>query len=317
MGRIPVWETIMPHDQWPPEAYKTAYEGFEVSDNFATPAALAAYRQPLIEETGRETAFTARHLGRRKLRIMDLGSGNGRLLVTLGLEGMVAFGLGVEVSRSRVAFAQQWVSDLGLQNIQMVAADVLEFAEFEAAAFDIVTCVGVFSYFRPIRKAAAAEMLAHNALAPDGCLLLHVYQMSSEREQTLALARGRLRVWRPLPPEDRFAYYLSELEYVAQERILTHRKTFIARDGSIDTGRVEVTGYDSPAELVQLLHSSGFPRVQLYSDFDDAPFREGESEMLVVLAGKSEWQDRSEGGYTPAPTRYSSKDGPGAWVRED
>jgi len=306
----------MPHDKWASEAYKTGYEGFEVPENFPTETALADYRQLLVAETGRETAFIARHLGHRKLRIMDLGSGNGRLLVTLGLEGMVEFGLGVEISRSRVAFAQQWVRDLGLQDIQWVAADVLDFNEFEAGAFDIVTCLGdVFSYFRAVRKAAPAEMLVRTrtALVRDGCLLLHIYQMSKEREQMLALSGGRLRVWRPLPPEDRFAYYLSELDYVAEERMLTHRKTFIGRDGSIDDGRMEVMGYHSRAELLQLLNNGGFHRIQLYADFDDAPIGEEEPGMLVALAGMSEWRDRSDGNYTPAP-RHTCKDGPGAWA---
>jgi len=232
---------------------------------------------------------------------------------------MLEFGLGVEVSRSRVAFAERWVRDLGLVNIRSVAADALEFDGFRLASFDLVTCVSdTFSYFRPVRDTAPAQVLAkmHAALAPDGCALLQVYQLSEKRQQLLALSDGRLRVWRPLPPEDRFAYYLSDLEYLAAARILTHRKIFIGRDGAIDAGRVEVLAQSSSAELVELLRAMGFDHTQVYGDFGEAPHREGESEVLVALAGMSGWHDQCDASPAAAAARQSPKDGPGAWVAE-
>src|SRR5712691_8995952 len=206
---------LMPNARWDAESYKTGYDGVELPERFPTAAALEAYRRLLLEQTERETALVARHLGHRKLRVMDLCSGNGRFLVKLALEGMLDFGLGVEISRSRVAFAQDWLRDLGLQAVQAVCADALEFHDFDPASFDLVSCIGdTFSYFAPVRENAPVQALAtmRRALVPTGCVLLHVYQVSEKRKQILALNDGKLRVWRPLPPEDRFAYYLSDIE---------------------------------------------------------------------------------------------------------
>jgi SAM-dependent methyltransferase len=250
---------------------------------------------------------------------MDVGAGNGRLLVALALKGILGFGLGVEISRSRVAFAQQWAHDLGLHNLEIVAADALTFDDFDPGSFDLVTCMSdTFSYLPPIGETAQAELLSRmrTALKPDGCLLLHVCQMSETRKKMLALGGGRLRLWQPLPAQDRFAYYLSEFEYAADEELLVHRKTFIGRDGSIDKGRGELLGYSSMAQLVALLREAGFQDPHVFADFAGATYREGESEVLVALAGMPAWQNRDDLSPVLAPAGRTRKDGPGAFVHD-
>jgi SAM-dependent methyltransferase len=277
---------------WDPNFYKTGYEGFETQDNFPTAEALQDYRKLLLKKTEAQVAFIGRRLGRRKLRVVEFGSGNGRLLVALALEGMLDMGLGVEISQSRVAFARQWAADLGFQDIvRNVVADALEFNDFERGAFDLAVCItGTFGYFRPIRESAPGELLTkwHSAVVSGGHLLLELYQMPDQRKQMLALNGGKLRTWQPLPSEDRFAYYLDDLEYWQDQRILRHGKIFIGRNGMIDAGRVEVLAYYTDAELASLLYQNGFGGVQTYEGFEDKPYYEGQSPSLVVLTTRSE-----------------------------
>ncbi len=161
---------------WNPEFYKTGYEGFESPESFPTTKSLQDYRRLLLQKTERQVAFIARHLGRRNLRVIDFGSGNGRLLVALALEGMLDLGIGVEISQSRVAFAQQWTADLNLNSIvHNVSADALEFANFERGTFDLSVCItGAFGYFKPIRERAPVELLnkMRVAVIPGGHLLM-------------------------------------------------------------------------------------------------------------------------------------------------
>jgi hypothetical protein len=126
------------------------------------------------------------------------------------------------------------------------------------------------------------------ALAPGGHLLLELYQMTQMRLQMFELSGGRLRTWQPLPSEDRFAYYLDDFEYWSERRILRHEKIFIGRNGAIDAGRVEMRAYYRLAELADLLQRNGFSMEHTYAGFDDAPYIEGESSSLVVLASRSE-----------------------------
>jgi SAM-dependent methyltransferase len=279
---------------WDPDFYKTGYEGYEVAENFPSVLELEQYRQHLIQKSEHQVNFIARHLGWApgscRLRVVEFCSGNGRLLVSLAMAGLLDYGLGLEIARSRVGFAQQWVADLGLTNVNNVVADVLGVDEVETDNFDLAVCItGAFQYFRPIREKAPAELLAkmRDALAPEGRLLLELYQLPDHRQHMLALNDGRLRTWQPLPPEDRFAYYLDDFEYWDKQKILRHEKIFIGRDGRIDAGRVEMLAYYTATEMDATLQHHGFDNIEIYADFEDSPYHEGQASSLVILAWRS------------------------------
>lgn len=274
-------------NNWDPEFYKTGYEGYELPENFSGSSELEEYRRQLLEKTEEQVTFIERHVGKRKLRVIEFGSGNGRLLIALALRGLLEHGVGVEISQSRTAFATQWNADLNLPNIRSICDDALTFDDFESESFDLAVCItGAFAYLRPIRESAPAEALAkmYSALAPNGHVLLELYQMPEKRKQMLALSDGKLRQWHPLPPEDSFAYYLGDFEYFEDRKTICHRKTFIGRDGRIDTGRVEVLSYYDQDELSSLLRQQGFENLKAYQDFEDSNYLEGQSTELVLLA---------------------------------
>ena len=282
---------------WDREFYKTGYEGFERLENFPSARELEAYRELLLRKSRLQVEFLMRHLGPRPLRGIEFGAGNGRLLVALALQEMLEEGLGLEVSTSRVAFARRWAEDLHLVQVQPVVADVLQFTDYPAQHFDLAVCItGAFNYFRPIDETAPLVVLRkmHAALRPGGHMLLELYALPQHRAQMLALNDGRLRLWHPLPAEDRFAYYLDDFEYWAGQRILRHEKIFIGRDGTIDAGRVEVLAYYTGPELIDgLLVPSGFGNVRMFGDFQDSHYCEGESSTCVVLADRG--ADPNEG----------------------
>jgi SAM-dependent methyltransferase len=277
---------------WDRDFFKTGYEGFESPDQFPTAETLENYRRLLLDKTAAQVSFISRHVGPPKLRVFEVGSGNGRLLVGLALTGMLRAGLGIEISRSRVQFAREWAEAVNFSDIiRSVAADALEFEDFEWNTFDLALCItGAFGYFRPIHESAPERLLGKmkRALAPGGHLLLELYQMTQTRLQMFQSNGGRLRTWQPLPSEDRFAYYLDDLEYRSEQRILRHGKIFIGRNGVIDAGRVEMLAYYRLSELADLLQENGFSIEQAYAGFDDAPYREGESSSLVLLASRFE-----------------------------
>jgi len=52
----------------------------------------------------------------------------------------------------------------------------------------------------------------------------------------------------------------------------------------IDAGRIEVVAFYTDVELVRELRQNGFYGTQIYEDFEDMPYFEGQSPTLVVLA---------------------------------
>jgi SAM-dependent methyltransferase len=287
----PMTDIIVPlTPAWDPSFYRSGYEGFERLETFPSVRELEAYRSLLLEKTRLQVDFVRRKLGDHPFRVMEFGAGNGRFLIALALQGMLEEGVGLEIAHSRVAFAQRWVQDLSLPQVRPIQADVLEFTDYPNEHFDLALCItGAFNYFRPIDEGAPRTLLRrlHTALRPDGHLLLELYTMPARRARMLALNDGRLRLWNPLPPEDRFAYYLDDFQYWAESRILRHEKIFIGRDGTVDAGRVEVLAYYSPAEMKdELLTPAGFEDIRFFGDFQGAPACAEDSGILIVLARK-------------------------------
>jgi SAM-dependent methyltransferase len=260
-----------------------AYEGVESLERFA-PDELRAYRDELAARTARQASFLAQRLA-PGARVLELGSGNGRLLVALAGAGAIGEGIGLEVARSRVDFARAWAADEGLEHVRFEVADVLGGA-FEGT-FDAAVCItGTYAYFEAMRAGAAAELLrrAHDALRPGGLLVLELYPHPEWRRLLAATGSDELRLWQELAPGDPWRFYLSHLLYDPQRRILSHRKTFVHRvTGEVDATRQEHLRLYDAGELDAELRAAGFDGVTAWRDWTGEPYRDGD-ELLVVCA---------------------------------
>jgi SAM-dependent methyltransferase len=297
----------------------SGYEGMESLDRFSSASELDDYRRGLLAKTELELGFIRREVGRRKLRVLELGAGGGRLLIALALAGMVRSGVGVELANSRVGFARRWAHDLGIGNLEFVVGDVLEPHQWLTGEFDLIVAISnLLGYLGPVRRDAPARVLqtCYRSLAPDGCMLLEFYQLTAERRQMLALSGERLRTWMPLPAWDRFAFSLSDLAYDPSTGVLHHEKIFIGRDGSIDAGRVEDLAFHTRADVLEWLRPEGCERHVAFRSYASAPYSD-DATQVILLAGAPRWQRPSEAerdANDTAPVTEVRSDGPGAWV---
>jgi SAM-dependent methyltransferase len=296
-----------------------AYEGVESLDRFASTAELHDYRRGLIEKTELELGFIRREVGERKLRVLELGTGGGRLLIALALAGMLWSGMGVDLARSRVTSARRWAADLGLDNVEFVVGDVLEPETWLAGEFDLIVGISnLLGYLRPVRHDALSEVLrrCYRSLAPGGCLLLEFYQLTERRRQILALSDNRLRTWMPLPAWDRFAYYLSDFDYDPASGVLHHEKTFIGRDGSIDTGRVEELSFHTRDEVLEWLGPEGRVRHRAFRSYAGVPYSDDATQVILIAGAPARRRpsraDRDA--RTASAADEVRSDGPGAWI---
>ncbi len=263
------------------ESASRAYEGVEDLASF-TPDGLEAYRRELLERTTAQSQFIAERLA-PNATVLELASGNGRLLVNLAAAGCIARATGLEIARSRVLFARRWAEDLALGQLRFEVADVL--ATEWPTPVDLVVCItGAFAYFDPIQPGAGIRLLrrAREALRPGGWLVLELYPHPADR-RLLVQANGHLRLWRELPAEDPWRFYLSDLHFDTTSRTLTHIKTFIHRNGIVDEGRSERLRLFDASEISDLISQAGFARLELFDGWDGAAYGR-EAELLVVAA---------------------------------
>lgn len=218
-------------------------------------------------------------------RVLEVGSGNGRLLIALAREGAIADGVALEIASSRVDFARAWAADEGVAGVRFDVADALT-AEL-GTQLDAVLCItGAFAYFDAMREGSASELLrrAHEALRPAGLLVLELYPHPEYRHLLESTGTGELRLWQELPAGDPWRLYLSHLIYDAGRRMLTHRKTFVHRtSGEIDDTRREHLRLYDAGELGAELRSAGFADVETHGDWSGASPSPND-ELLIVRA---------------------------------
>jgi SAM-dependent methyltransferase len=265
---------------------RAAYEGMEDPASFATPAALAGYREALLARTEDPAALMASGPAAEG-PVLEVGSGNGRLLIALARYGLRE-GDGIDLSRSRTAFARTWAGDLGLRGLRFEAADALTMPLPRARYAAAVCITGALGYFAPAATGNDQRLVERlgEALRPGGELWLEVYPHASTR-RVLAASGGTLRRWSELPEPDPWRFYLSDLRLNPRGPTLLHRKTFVARvGGAIDTGREEELRLFDAASLTQLLEAAGgFGAPELLADWRGTPYDGGD--LLILRARRA------------------------------
>ncbi len=262
-----------------------AYEGLEDPASFPDSAAVRRYRAALLERTAEQADFLLPRLG-AAARVLEVGCGNGRLLLALAQRGALTEALGLDLSESRISFARQWAAEERRGELRFETADITRFA-LPPEHFSAALCItGAFAYFEPLGPGSALALAAQlrAALEPGGTLCLELYPHPTYR-RLMEAAGGPAQVWHELPPNDPWRFYLSRLSLDASGNVLTHEKTFVHRlTAKIDSGRRERLYLYTASSIEDLLVSAGFDNVCLYGGWSDERYSGGE--LMIVTARK-------------------------------
>jgi ubiquinone/menaquinone biosynthesis C-methylase UbiE len=270
------------------EDTSTAYAGLEDPASFPTGASLHRYRQALLARTASQAEFIIDQLP-ADARVLEIGCGNGRLLIELARRDGISEGLGLDVAASRIDFARTWAREEGASRIRFETADVLEYP-FSERGFSAVCCItGAFGYFEVFATGAAQRLAGRivKSLSPGGFLCLEVYPHPLHRT-LLAATGGRARIWDELPSDDPWRFYLSQLSLDETGQILTHEKTFVHRTtGQIDAGRREHLVLYTEESIRLLLSRAGFAEIRVHEGWSAEPYQGGETMVVLAFAGVS------------------------------
>ena len=262
------------------EELADAYEGLESA--FPDDDARERYRTAMLARSAPQADFLVPRM-REGERVLEVGCGNGRLLIELAQRGRIESALGLDLAASRIAFASEWAADAGVAvQLDFDTADALVHPLDEAPYSTALCVTGAFGYFEPALPGSAEQLASrlHAALAPGGLLCLELYPHPRERALVEA-AGGSLRTWKELDEDDPWRFYLSDFRL--DGATLTHAKTFVHRHtGEIDSGRREALHLYSPDEVTGLLQSAGFGTVELFEGWGDQAYAGGP--VMVVTA---------------------------------
>ena len=125
-------------------------------------------------------------------RVLELGCGAGRNLVAMACGLPDAHFLGVELAARPIEAGRDLVRALGLSNIELRQADILE-PPAELGEFDYIIAHGVYSWV-PARVREAMMSIFARHLAPDGIAYLNFNALPGGHLRDIARGMMRFRV---------------------------------------------------------------------------------------------------------------------------
>lgn len=270
--------------------YLSAYEGIEAISNFASRGEIKTYTELLMKKSQEQVDFITNDKNVPKpIRLFEVGTGNGRIPISLAKKGVLEYSLGIDVSRSRIAFAKLWAQESNLDNIDFKVWDIFDFPIYKTKFNLCLIITGAFGYFYPSYKAGDKKVLdyIYKSLLEKGAVILELYNHVQIKKLCRASGNSTMRYWDRLPKEDPFSFYPHDVSYDNSKRILTHKKIFIKRNnGSVDDNRIEVLKLYTKKKIENLLKKSGFDTKEIYADWSRKPWYEDRENSIIVAAKK-------------------------------
>ncbi|HHL40434.1 MAG TPA: class I SAM-dependent methyltransferase, partial [Deltaproteobacteria bacterium] len=215
----------------PQSTYLTDYDGVDSLENFRLTKELHEYRRFLLRKSGNEKNFIERVAADGAENFFEIGCGNGRLLIAL--HGKRRTLLGIDVSRSRIEFANKWVEDERLDGVAFEVCDIFEMTKQRrwSGMFDVVICnSSVVTLFDAIRPGGTDKVLrfVSRSLRPGGVFIVHLHFPLAVR----SLGDGEvLRTWQEFPSPDPWRFCLNDIERTGN--FIVWKKKFIKREPPI------------------------------------------------------------------------------------
>jgi len=255
----------------------TAFNEFEV---FSSDDEIREYREFKLKEVQKSVSFV-RNLFNKKLNVLEIGSGNSKFLYALEKNGLLQQGYGIDVSSTRVEFADNWKRELQIENVSNINENILKSDLNRFPQLDLVYCVDLaFHLFDPAEKNSDIDLLnkCYKKLKNNGKIIL---ELDSYDEILKSMQNNKVKLWQEFDKSDPWVYLLWDCEYEEEKSFLNIKKTFIKRDLS-ETSKSDISlRVYSKSDIITLLESASFDKVQIFQNWEnesDMP----ENKFLIV-----------------------------------
>lgn len=216
--------------------------------------------------------YSAPPVLRGPLRVLVAGCGTGMDAINTALHVDNAHVTAIDLSRASLAYAMRKREEYGLENLDLLQADILEF-DAPGAPYHVILCTGVLHHMRS--PAAGLERLVE-ILVPEGLIKLGLYSRIAReplmrareviRESGLGSDAGSIRAFRQRVFRDGaggpFADLMRSADFYSMSAcrdLLFHvqesQLTLIELSALLSVAGLELLGFELPvAELQQGFH---------------------------------------------------------------
>ncbi|MCR4334879.1 MAG: class I SAM-dependent methyltransferase [Patescibacteria group bacterium] len=264
-------------------AYET-YKNVESSKNFSNKKEMQEYRSLLMDRVyKKEIPFFKKKFPKGLGEILEIGSGNSRILYALEKENLITTGTGLEISPSRSEFANIWKKDLKSKNVKNICGDFLSINIKEK--FDTILCLtSIFPFFDMLQKNGFNTFLkkVNQLLNPNGILILESVTFKQEITSAITFG-GKVNLWAEFKKSDPFQFNLVEYAWDKKKRELTATTYNTMRQKLyIDGPTIKKWHMEERKSIEQKLIKNGFKIEAVYGGYSSNPYKDNSLEYIFV-----------------------------------
>ncbi len=243
----------------------TAYDGVEELSSF-NESAFEEYCTCKLRECDKQVDFIRRIIDKKNYtgKVIEIGSGNGKLLYALEKNGLLDDGLGYELSSSRVNFAIKFSESMGSTRVQNICGDYLELDKSKENIDLIIGVDIVLQLIAPVSESSEKLLLdkVFSALKHGGNLIMELMDFTNIINMK-AMVENDLMLWKEFDEHDPWHYGLDKFSINGDDVVWDKR--FINRDRNIgDSTFTNVLRHYTFDIIKQKLIQTGFDEQKIH-----------------------------------------------------
>jgi SAM-dependent methyltransferase len=237
------------------------------------------YRKSKLKSCEKHVSLLSKEFN-RKIKILELGSGNSKLLINLHNKNMLDLGWGLEISKSRFDFSDKWIKDLGIKNIKIFNHDLISFNYELVDDLDVCICVDLcLQFLDPIENKSSNKVLKNvfDKLKIGGKLILELDYCGYIIDKLPYTSK----IWEEFSKDDPWRYSLWDCSFNNNTNILNWKKTFISREDKYEETEIFLKIF-SRTEIETILNKIGFKNIRVYKDWEYSDFENDFGEFIII-----------------------------------
>jgi len=256
------------------------YDDFEKLNTFA--GNIDAYRTEKLKSAAGHVSFIKKLFPKKKITVLELGSGNSKTLFALEKAGVLHKGYGLEISKSRYEFAQLWKKEWGFKLIENRNEDALRITWSDFLGLNLCFIVDLtLQFFEAVEKGSSMKILksVYRSLERGGKVIIEVDGLG----KVLSKMHGKsVRFWEEFAEPDPWRYSLWDCAFDHKNKMLDIKKVFVKRNEyGISENRMVLRVY-SKVDMQKLLKQAGFSHIAFYADWRGGKFKDDKGEYIIV-----------------------------------
>jgi len=246
------------------------------------------YKAEKLASTKKNIAFIKEHFN-KPISVLEIGSGNSKFLYSLHFASMLEKGYGVEISKSRFDFANQWKAEMEICNVTNFNENAITFDLSKIPKVDLIYCVDLaLQFFEPVEGKSDIKLLQryYNHLNPGGKIIL---ELDCHHRLIKNMKDGEFNTtWQEFDEPDPWRYLLWGCRYNKTNKHMRIEKTFIRRDSvEISKSDVILKNYER-SDIVDMLKQCKFKNIEVRENWQQVTSDDTlEDEFIVVGAKRS------------------------------